>query len=189
MTDLDKALQTQLANIQKKTGKTLDELYAWLRGTGLAKHGELREAAKTGLGLGHGDANTLVTLHLRAAGASAAPAASEDAAVEEIYAGPRAALRPIHDRVMAAVGKFGPFEVAPKKGYLSLRRKKQFAMVGPATRTQVEVGLNAKALAGGARLVAQKPGGMCQYKLRLSSPDEVDAEVVGWIRAAYDAAG
>jgi hypothetical protein len=189
MTDLDKALQTQLANIQKKSGKTLDELCAWLRGTGLARHGELREAAKSGLGLGHGDANTLVTLHLRASVATVAPAASADAAADEIYAGPKSALRPIHDRVMAAIGKLGPFEVAPKKGYLSLRRKKQFAMIGPATKTQFEIGLNAKDLAGGERLVAQKPGGMCQYKLRLASADEVDAEVIGWIRAAYDAAG
>ena len=189
MTDVDKAIQTQLANIQKKTGKTLAELYAWLRATGLAKHGELRDAAKSGLGLGHGDANTLVTLHLRATGATVAPAASAGAAEDEIYAGPKTALRPIHDRVMAAIAGFGPFEIAPKKGYLSLRRKKQFAMVGPATKTQVEIGLNAKNLPAGARLVAQPPGGMCQYKVRLAAPEEVDATLLAWIRAAYDAAG
>ena len=189
MTDLDQALATQLANIQKKTGKSLDELYAWLRQTGLAKHGELRDAAKSGLGLGHGDANTLVTLHLRATGAATAPATDAGAAVDEIYAGPKAALRPIHDRVMAAIEGCGPFEVAPKKGYLSLRRKKQFATVGPATKTQVEVGLNAKGLAGGGRLVALPPGGMCQYRVRLSSAEEVDAELATWVRAAYDAAG
>ncbi len=187
--DIDKAIETQLANIQKKTGKTLDQLYAWLKKSGLAKHGELRDAAKSGLGLGHGDANTLVTLFLRSTGASAAPAASADAAVDEIYAGPKAALRPIHEKAMAAIAKLGPFEIAPKKGYLSLRRKKQFAMVGPATKTQVEIGLNAKGLKPGARLTEQKPGGMCQYKVRLASAGEVDAELVVWIRAAYDAAG
>ena len=189
MTDVDQAIQTQLANIQKKTGKTLDQLYLWLRESGLAKHGELRVAAKSGLGLGHGDANTLVTLFLRATGASTAPAASADAAVDEIYAGPKAALRPAHDAVMAAIAGFGPFEIAPKKGYLSLRRKKQFAMVGPATKTQIEIGINAKGLAAGERLVALPPGGMCQYKVRLASPAEVDAELLAWIRAAYDAAG
>jgi hypothetical protein len=189
MTDVDKALATQLANIQKKTGKSLAELYAWLKATGLGKHGELRDAAKTKLALGHGDANTLVTLYLRATGAAAAPAASAGAAVDEIYAGAKAPLRPIHDRVMAAIEAFGPFEIAPKKGYLSLRRKKQFAMVGPATKTQVEVGLNAKGLAAKGRLVAVPPGGMCQYKVRVGSPAEVDAELTSWIRAAYDAAG
>jgi hypothetical protein len=53
----------------------------------------------------------------------------------------------------------------------------------------VEIGINAKDLAGGDRLMVQKPGGMCQYKVRIASPDEVDDELVGWIRSAYDAAG
>jgi hypothetical protein len=189
MVDIDKAVQTQLANIQKKTGKSLDQLNAWLRSTGLEKHGQLRDAAKKDLGLGHGDANTLVTMFRRSTGDATAPAATADAAVETIYTGPKAALRPVHDGVMAAIADFGPFEIAPKKSYLSLRRKKQFAMVGPATRTQVEIGLNAKGLTGGDRLKTQKPGGMCQFKVRISSPDEVDEELVGWIRSAYDSAG
>jgi len=189
MVDIDKAIQTQLANIEKKTGRTLDQLYSGLESTGLVKHGQLRDAAKNDLGLGHGDANTLVTLFRRSTGAAAAPAATADAAVDEIYVGPKVSLRPVHDRVMAAIAGFGEFEIAPKKSYLSLRRKKQFAMVGPATNTQVEIGLNAKDLAGGDRLIAQKPGGMCQYKVRLGSVEEVDDELVVWIRAAYDASG
>ena len=187
--DIDKAIETQLANIQKKTGKKLPQLYSWLKKSGLAKHGELRDAAKSGLGLGHGDANTLVTFFRRSTGAATAPSATADVAVEEIYAGPKAALRPIHDQAMKAIAKLGPFEIAPKKAYLSLRRKKQFAMVGPATKTQVEIGLNAKDLEAGDRLVAQKPGGMCQYKVRLAEPSEVDGELMAWIRAAYEAAG
>jgi hypothetical protein len=189
MVDVDKAVQTQLANIQKKTGRTLDQLYAWLGSTGLAKHGQLRDAAKRDLGLGHGDANTLVTLFMRSAGTATAPAATADAAVDDLYSGPKAALRPTHDRVMAAIEGLGPFEIAPKKTYLSLRRKRQFAMVGPATKTQVEIGLNAKQLPDGDRLIAQKPGGMCQYKVRIGAPDEVDSELIGWIESAYESAG
>jgi hypothetical protein len=189
MTTIDKALATQLANIQQKTGRTLDELHVWLKDTGHAKHGELRTAAKERLALGHGDANTLVTLYLRASGAAAAPAASATAALDDLYTGAKTGLRPVHERAMAAIGKLGPFEIAPKKTYLSLRRKKQFATIGPATRTQVEIGLNAKGLDAGGRLVALPAGGMCQYKVRLSSPDEVDAELLAWIRAAYESAG
>ena len=121
MTDVDKAIQTQLANIQKKTGKSLAELYAWLTATGLARHGELRDAAKSVLGLGHGDANTLVTLHLRASGAAAAPAASASAAEDEIYAGPKAALRPLHDRVMAAIAGFGHGEAVLADAHARIR--------------------------------------------------------------------
>ena len=112
-----------------------------------------------------------------------------DDVLAEIYSGPKAALRPVHDRLMEHIGAFGEFEVAPKKGYVSLRRKKQFAMIGPATNTRVEVGINSKALAGGDRLLAQPPKGMCDFKVKLSDAAEVDAELIGWIRAAYDAAG
>jgi hypothetical protein len=115
--------------------------------------------------------------------------AAGDAVLDAIYTGPKAALRPIHDAVMAEVTKFGPFEIAPKKTYLSLRRKKQFAMVGPATNTRVEVGLNMKDAAGTPRLEALPPGGMCQYRVKLTSASEVDAQLLRWIRQAYDAAG
>ena len=87
---------------------------------------------------------------------------------------------------MAAIDKFGPFEIAPKKGYVSLRGKKQFAMIGPATNTQVEIGLNMKGVKGTSRLIELKPGGMCQFKVRVSDRKEVDKELLGWIRQAYD---
>ncbi len=90
---------------------------------------------------------------------------------------------------MSAIGKFGEFEIAPKKGYVSLRRNKQFAMIGPATKTQVELGLNMKGVAPTDRLIALPPGGMCQYKVRLSQEIEVDAEVIQWVKTAYDSAG
>jgi hypothetical protein len=187
---MDKAVQTQLANIEKRTGKSLDELARIIRASGLTKHGELRDRLKHDLGMGHGDANTLVHHVLQSDGASAAAAAgqSADEVLDEIYAGPKAALRPIHDALMARLSAFGDFDVAPKKGYVSLRRKKQFAMVGPATNTRVEVGLNMKDVAGSARLEAQKPGGMCQYKVKLTDASEVDDELVAWVRQAYEGA-
>ena len=194
---MDKALQTQLSNIEKKTGKSLDELVAIVKRSGLAKHGEQVALLQSTLGLGYGNANAIVhlakgtiTMSPAPAGESPTPASgSEETELDRIYAGPRAGLRPIHDRVMAAVRAFGDFEIAPKKTYLSLRRKKQFAMVGPATNTRVEVGLNMKGVPGTSRLEALPPGGMCQYKVRLASEAEVDDELIAWIRRAYDAAG
>ena len=111
------------------------------------------------------------------------------AAEDEIYAGPKAALRPIHDRVMAAVQGFGAFEIAPKKGYVSLRRKKQFAMLGPGASTRVDVGLNMKGVPATERLAALPAGGMCQYNVRVTAIKDVDKELIAWIKQAYEAAG
>jgi Domain of unknown function (DUF5655)/Domain of unknown function (DUF4287) len=187
---MDKALQTQLANIEKRTGKSLQALAKIVNASGLTKHGEIRDMLKRDLGMGHGDANTLVHHILKSDGTSAAAAAGTDAdaVLDEIYAGLKAHLRPIHDALMSAIRRFGSFEIVPKKGYVSLRVKKQFAMIGPATKTQVEVGLNLKDAAATVRLHALPPGGMCQYRVRLSDPFEVDAELLGCLRRAYEAA-
>ena len=197
---MDKATETLLANLQKLSGKTLDELTALVRNSGATKHGQAVAMLKETLGMGHGDANMVAHLTFSperiygtapAAGDSTAAdsGANIEAELDRIYTGPKAALRPIHDRVMEEIEKFGEFEQAPKKTYISLRRKKQFATVGPATNTRVEVGLNMKDVKGTSRLEALPPGGMCQYKVKLSAPAEVNAELLGWIRTAYDRSG
>ena len=187
----DKARETQFRNIETKTGKKMAELRSLIAASGLQKHGEIRDMLRKRFGLGHGDANAAVHFALASDGESAAKAggAGTGDVLDQIYSGPKAALRPIHDRVMAAVEAFGAFEIAPKKGYVSLRRKKQFAMIGPATKGEVEVGLNMKDISPTGRLVAQAPGGMCQYKVRLASPAEVDRELIGWLQRAYAASG
>ena len=188
---VDKALATQLANIEKRTGKSLDALTKIVKASGLSKHGEIRDMLKRELGMGHGDANTLVHVVLKSDGTSAAEAAGKSPAgvLDDIYSGAKAPLRPIHDKLMAAIEAFGPFETAPKKSYVSLRRKKQFAMIGPATNTRVEVGLNMKDVPATARLKAMPAGGMCQYQVRITDAAEVDREVIAWVRRAYDSAG
>jgi len=190
MANLAKALATQLTNIETRTGKSLKALASIIASSGLSKHGEIRDMLKRDLGLGHGDANTLVHHVLQSDGQSAAMAQgqSADDVVSGLYVGAKAGLWPIHDKLMAGITKFGEFEIAPKKTYVSLRRKKQFAMIGPATNTRVEVGLNMKGLAATERLVEMPPGGMCDYKIKLTSPAEVDAQVVAWIRRAFDGA-
>ena len=191
MSSLDQAYETQLKNIQTRTGKTIEQLSAIIKKSGLTKHGEIRDMLKRDLGMGHGDANALVHFVLKSDGQSAAKAvgATTGDVLDEIYSGAKAELRPIHDKVMEAINKFGEFEIAPKKGYVSLRRKKQFAMLGPASKMRVEVGLNMKDVKGTERLLAQPPGGMCQYKVYLTAAKEVDKELVGWLKRAYDSAG
>lgn len=195
MADPQAAQATQLKNIQARTGKTIAELHAAVEAAGLARHGEKRSWLMAQFQLGHGDANAVVHFIGKPlpgldgpASAPAAPASDEDP-LQAIYAGPKAGLRSLHEAVLAQVRGFGAFEEAPKKAYVSLRRKKQFAMVGPATREAVEIGLNAKDLPAHPRLKVQPPGSMCQATTRISRADEVDVLLVGWLRQAWDAAG
>ena len=186
MTDIDKAIANQLENIQKRSGQTLAQLQAFVRKSGLSKHGQIRDLLKRELGMGHGDANLIAAEYLKG---SAGPAPSGGDVLDEIYSGAKAELRPIHEAVMAAIETFGDFEIAPKKGYVSLRRKKQFAMLGPGTKGRVELGLNMKDVAATERLIAQPAGGMCQYKVFLTGTSEVDHVLIGWIKTAYESAG
>jgi hypothetical protein len=189
MSSLDKAVQTQLENIQKKTGKSLDELAAVIRKSGLTKHGEIRDYLKHELGLGHGDANALVHAVLLSDGQRAAEGKNEEAVLDEIYTGAKAHMRPLHQELMKEIKKFGEFEVAPKKGYVSLRRKKQFAMIGPKTNTRFEVGINAKDLKKSQRLLEQPKGSMCNYIVNVTDVKEVDSELIAWLKSAYEGAG
>ncbi len=189
MSSLDKAMQTQLDNIQKKTGKSLDQLAVIVKKSGLTKHGEIREYVKRELGLGHGDANALVHAVLQSDGQRAAEGKSGDQMLDEIYSGAKAHMRPIHEKLMQEINKLGEFEIAPKKGYVSLRRKKQFVMIGPKTNSRFEVGINAKDLEKSARLLEQPKGSMCNYIVNVTDAKEVDSELISWIKSAYEGAG
>ena len=186
MSRLDQAQQTQLANVQQRTRKTLAQLHAVLAKSKLDKHGAMVTLLKDELGMGHGDANLVVHLFRQQAEPAAATSADP---LDAIYTGAKAGLRAIHEALLARVQKFGPFEQAPKKAYVSLRRKKQFAMVGPGTKGRLMVGLNVRDLEPTDRLAAQPAGGMCQFVVHLTSAKEVDAELLGWIRRAFAAAG
>ena len=191
--DVNKAIEKQLANIETRTGKTLAQLEAIVKKSGLTKHGEIRDMLKRDLGMGHGDANTLVHYVNKSSAATeslgSAEGKSTDAATNEIYSGAKAGLRPIHDKLIDAISKFGEFEIAPKKAYVSLRRRKQFAMVGPAASSRIEVGINMKGLTGSDRLIELAQPAMCAFKVKVSDVREVDRELLSWIKQAYDNAG
>ena len=188
MDSLDKARITQLNNIQKKTGKTIDEIRIIVRESGLLKHAAIRQMFIDRFSLGFGDATMLVHFAQFSDGQTAAVAtqASPQEILDGIYTGTKAGLRPLHDLVMNEVFKLGEFSIAPKKGYLSLRRKRQFAMIGPGSKNRLEIGLNMKGIPPTERLLEQPAGGMCQYKIFLNSEKEVDDELINYLKTAYN---
>ncbi len=133
----------------------------------------------------HGYANLVAHKAL----AGDAPASGDDLIATQ-YAGAKESLRPIYDKLISIVHKFGKdVEISPKKSYVSLRRNKQFAIVQPSTRTRVDLGLNLKGVPPTARL--EKSGSfnaMVSHRVRIETPKGLDREVREWLQKAYDQA-
>lgn len=168
----DKGVQTQLKNIEAKTGLTMEALMHAVGELGPLRHGEKRAKLQEMFGLSFVHADTvLLWCEDRTAGATAEnPAAG-------IYVGGKAHLRPIHDAFIDRLVALGPFEMVAKKGYVSLRMGKRFCMIGPTTNTRVDVGINSKTLPTGDRLRALPPGKLFPMQVSLTGPEDVDDEL------------
>jgi predicted transport protein len=186
MSSVDEATKTQLRNIEAQTGKSVDELIQAGLATGLTKHKEIHNFFAADYGLTYGNANVLAVLTRdKMKGA----AGEEVNFIDAQYQGKKAELRPIYDSLIAAVEKLGDdVEIAPKRTYVSLRRKRQFGLVQPGAG-RVDVGINLKDVEPGDRL--EKSGSfnsMVSHRVRINHPDQIDDELIGWLRQAYDMA-
>lgn len=183
---LQQARDSQIATIEAHTGRSIADLLTLLDSWGLSKHSEIVNRAKKELDIGHGHANLLA--HLRKEAHAQRAGGAEDP-LDRIYAGNKAGLRPLHESLMKRLEVLGDFEVAPKQAYLSLRRAKQFATVGPGSRGRLEVGVNDKEAEPTDRLERLPAGRMCSHRVHLTSDSEIDDELLGYLRAAYERAG
>lgn len=184
-TSPDAATQTMIDNLPAKTGKSLD---AWLKVVAKArpqKHGEIVKLLKSEHGVTHGFANLIAHKYREANESSAG-----DDPVATQYGGAKAHLKPIYDELVKVVSRFGSdVEIAPKKAYVSLRRSKQFGLIQPSTKDRVDVGINLKGEKPGKRLEASGSfNAMVSHRVRLGSKKDIDAELKGWLKKAYDAA-
>jgi predicted transport protein len=175
-----------VANLKEKTGKTLPQ---WLKITsecGFKKHGQIVKFLKTEFEIGHGFANLIA--HKTLAAGSRQPSAEDLVASQ--YSGNKVDLRPIYDALIAAVTKLGAdVEISPKKTYVSLRRRKQFALIQPSTGTRVDVGLNLGDHETTDRLEASGSfNSMCSHRVRLTTKKDVNAELRRWLKLAYEEA-
>ena len=176
---------TQLRNIEAATGLTLEDFRAGVQAAGLERHGEIVAWLKTSHGLTHGNAN-LVALRVREAMAGGAPDASDLLATQ--YAGAKAAMRPVYDRVAGIARHVGPdVQVVIQKTGVSFRRARQFALVQAPSAKRVTLGLNLDTTPDDPRVKAVT--GMCSHLVELPDVGSVDDAVGGWIRMAYERAG
>jgi len=97
----------------------------------------------------------------------------------------RPQLRPILDAIVSVAGMCGSVVIQARKTYVSLVSSwRTFARVQPITKQRVDLGL---------RLAGQKPVGRLRsnphetmrLRISLATPDDVNSEVVTWVRRAY----
>ena len=184
---MDKAALTMIENLHKNTGKTLEQWTDIVKQENFSKHGEAVKFLKEKHGLTHGFANLIAH---KAKGSDADSAENKNDLIELQYKG-KEHLKPLYDKLLQEIQVFGEdVEIAPKNAYVSLRRKKQFAMLQPATRTRFEIGINLKGQEPKGKLEAiNTPNAMFSHRINLSGLEDIDKEVISWIKAAYDNAG
>ena len=169
-------------NMPEKTGKSLSEWKIILKKEAFAKHGEAVKYLKTEHSVTHGFANTIVALSKEENNAP------EDLVVLQ-YKG-KESLLPIYECLLKEIKKLGDdIKITPKKGSVSIIRKKQFTLIKPATKTRIDLGLKIKDKPTTDRLENSGPfGTMCTHRVRLTDAAEVDAELMAWIAEAYEKA-
>lgn len=173
-------------NLKEKTGRDLDEWKSVLAPKGFAKHGEIMAFLKGECGVSHGYANLIALKFREADAASQAPTDL----IESQYSN-KDSLMPVFERLREIIlGLDSSVEMVPKKAAVSFRRKRQFALAQPSTKTRLDLGLKFDDKPHGDRLEPSGPfGAMCTHRVRLSAVDQIDDELVAWLREACDQAG
>ncbi len=170
----------------ERTGEGLETWNARVRETGIADEAALRswltEQGVTGY--------PAMLLLMERFGYPDYLQATADELIDGQYAD-RPGLRPILDTILDMLPRVGEIEVQARKTHVALiTPKRTFAAVQPTTKKRVDLGL---------RLTAdQQPSGRLEraanfgqssvtHKIGLASADEIDAEVEGWLKRAYEA--
>ncbi|MFL1897279.1 DUF4287 domain-containing protein [Aquimarina sp. 2-A2] len=176
---MDKALQTMIDNMPEKTGKSLQEWKKLLQKKQFSKHSEGVNYLKKEHKVTHGFANTIVTL-------SKEENTTPDDLVKNQYQG-KESLLPIHDQLVDFVKTLGDdVTITPKKTSVSVIRDKQFALIKPATKTRIDLGLKLKDVPTTDRLLNSGPfGTMCTHRVQLTSTEDLDSELQSWLTEAY----
>ncbi|RZS90582.1 DUF4287 domain-containing protein [Aquimarina brevivitae] len=179
---MDKALQTMIDNMPEKTGKSLAQWKHILNEKSFAKHGEAVKFLKESHGVTHGFANTIVALSKEATD-------TPDDLVANQYKG-KEDLLPIYEKLLSLVKALGTdVTITPKKTSVSIIRTKQFTLIKPATKTRIDLGLKLPGKPTTDRLLDSGPfGTMCTHRVQLKAVDQVDQELIDWIKEAYEMA-
>lgn len=169
--------------LYEKTGHTLEHWIKVVKATKLDKPKAIMDYLKSEHGFTHGFAN-FVALKSREADAGSI----DDHTLLDNQYKDKELLKLIYERLLAEIQKFGSdITITPKKASVSLIRKRQFALIKPTTKIRIDLGLKIKDKPNEGRLEASGPfGTMCTHRVKLEQLEDLDAEVIGWLREAYE---
>jgi len=167
----------------EKTGKPLEHWIKVVKKSKIEKHKAIIDFLKAEHEFTYGFAN-FVSMKARQADAGSI---DDTDLLEDQYNG-KENLRPIYDKLLLEINKLGnDIKVVPKKAAVSFIRKHQFTLIKPATKKRIDLGLKLKDKDIGTRLEASGPfGTMCTHRVQITSIDDVDSDLMGWIKEAYD---
>ena len=175
-------------NLPAKTGRTFEEWVELTRKEGLPSRKERVAWLKSAHGLGTVTANFIAA---DAEGRSIVDTYADEAALlDAMYAGEKAALRPLHEDLAKAAHKLGgDVDLTVCKTYVGIRRNRQFAIIKPATRGRVNLGLALPGTKAGGRLLNAGSIGNdpMTHRIEIASKKDIDVDVTRWLKAAYDA--
>ena len=180
MTTVAQGLQSQIRNIEADYGRSMDEWVKIVGASRLTKHPEVVAMLKSRYGLKHGAAHRVSLVARERLNPPPASAAMP----------PAGELKQVHDLLLARIDALGnDIELAPKKGYVSLRRQKQFAMMKPSTKW-IDLGLILPGVAANDRLVSATGwNALFTHRVRITQQADVDSTLVAWLKRAYERAG
>ena len=179
--------QAYLDNIKAKTGKTPDDFRRLAAKKRLTKYPEIMSWLKSEFELGHGHANAIAHEIVNAD----APKVTQEEAIARLFTGKKGKWRKPYDTLVTKLSKFGTdVTVGTTSTYLSLlRRGRKFGIVMPSSAERLDIGIKFKGVAPTARLEAAGTWhNMVTHRVRIIHPNEVDKEVLAWLKQAYDVA-
>jgi hypothetical protein len=179
---MDALLKTMIDNMPEKTGKSMKEWKEILKEKNYTKHSEGVKFLKDEYQVSHGFANTIVKL------AKEENSSPEDLVINQ-YRG-KEDLVPIYESLLSFCKSLGDdVVITPKKTSVSIIRNRQFALIKPATKTRIDLGLKIKDKPLTDRLENSGSfGTMCTHRVKIMSVNELDSELKAWIKEAYEKA-
>lgn len=192
-----KMMQDWVAALPEKTGRSLAQWLTLVKKEGPATEAERRDWLKKVHGHGTNAAWWIAEQSVGKSNDSDPEVYLREAAkyVEDMYAGGKAALRPIHDRLMALARSLGSdIRICPCKTIVPIYREHVIAQIKPSTKTRIDFGL---ALKGSKRKPGKRlidTGGLekkdrITHRIPIESIEDIDDEVESWLRIAYELDG